>query len=101
MIELGPMAVRFWGVAAPEWDALGGQEATDAIKALVLDKEVRCELTGKRTYDRCVGICYLDGLNGEANWCGSGGRYGDLEQAAVDQGATIRERYRLPEYCAG
>ena len=65
-IEVGSMAIRFWGVAAPEWDAPGGQEATDAITALVLDKEIRCELTGKQTYDRCVGICYLNGMNVEA-----------------------------------
>jgi endonuclease YncB( thermonuclease family) len=55
----GGMAIRFWGIGAPESDAPGGTEATDAIKALVLGREVRCELTGKRTDDRCVGVCYL------------------------------------------
>jgi hypothetical protein len=57
------MTIRFCGVAAPEWDAPGGQEATDAIKDIVLGKQVRCELTGKQTYDRCVGVCYLNGIN--------------------------------------
>ena len=108
-IELGSMAIRFWGIAAPEWDAPGGQEATDAIKDMVLGKQVRCELTGKKTYDRCVGVCYLNGINieeelvriGLARDCPrfSGGRYREVEQAAADQGATIRETYRLPGYC--
>ena len=27
---------------------------------MVLDRELRCELDGERTHDRCVGVCYLD-----------------------------------------
>lgn len=87
----------------------GGQEAADAIKDMVLGKQVRCELTGKQTYDRCVGVCYIDGTNieeelvriGLARDCPrfSGGRYREVEQAAADQGATIRETFRLPGYC--
>src|ERR687897_3547811 len=38
------------GVAAPEWDAPGGQEATDAIQDMVLGKQVRCELTGASAF---------------------------------------------------
>jgi Staphylococcal nuclease homologue len=58
------------------------------------------------TYDRCVGVCYLNGINieeelvriGLARDCPrfSGKRYREVEQAAADQGATIRETYRLP-----
>ena len=109
-IEVGPMAIRLNGLAAPEWDAPGGEEATDAMKALVLGKAVRCELDGSATYDRCAAICYLEGADisealvakGLARDCPrySGGRYDEIEQAAVDQGATIRETYRLPGYCA-
>ena len=55
-IELGPMAIRFWGVAAPEWDAPGGQEATDAIKDMVLGKQVRC--TASPRYARLRRILY-------------------------------------------
>ncbi len=29
---------------------------------MVLRKQLRCELTGKKTYDRCVGVRYLDGM---------------------------------------
>jgi endonuclease YncB( thermonuclease family) len=28
---------------------------------MVLGLELRCDLDGQRTYDRCVGICYLEG----------------------------------------
>jgi endonuclease YncB( thermonuclease family) len=76
---------------------------------MVLRKQVRCELTGKKTYDRCVGACYLDGMKieedlvriGLARHCPSifwrsvpRGRTG-----GSGQGATIRKAYRLPGYC--
>jgi micrococcal nuclease len=60
-IELGSMAIRLQGLAAPEWDEPGGNEARKAMIKLVHGKEVRCELDGTRTYDRCARICYLDG----------------------------------------
>ena len=95
-IELGALAIRLNGLAAPEWDAPGGQEATDAMKALVLGKSVMCDLDGDRTYDRCVAICTLEGADisetlvqqGLARDCPrfSGGRYREMEQAAVDRG---------------
>ena len=110
-IELGTLAIRLNGLAAPEWDAPGGQEATDAMKALVLGKSVTCELDGDRTYDRCVAICHLEGADisatlvrqGLARDCPrfSGGRYREIEQAAVDRGAMIREIYRLPGIARG
>jgi endonuclease YncB( thermonuclease family) len=62
-IELGSMAIRFEGIAAPEWNEPGAAAATAAIKVLVLGKGVRCELTGKPTYDRCVAVCYLNGVD--------------------------------------
>jgi hypothetical protein len=39
-IELGAMAIRLQGLAAPEWDAPNGEAATDAMRALVLGKVV-------------------------------------------------------------
>src|SRR5690606_8535109 len=108
-IELGSMAIRFEGIAAPEGREPGGDEATEAIEALVLGKEVRCELTGKRTYDRCVAVCYLDGADieavmvrqGFARDCPrySGGRHAEAEHQAAAAGATIRQTYQLPGYC--
>jgi endonuclease YncB( thermonuclease family) len=52
-IELGAMAIRLNGLAAPEWDAPGGFEATAAMRDLVLGKVITCELDGEATYDRC------------------------------------------------
>jgi micrococcal nuclease len=100
-IELGSMAIRFEGIAAPEGSEPGGAEATEAIEALVLGKELRCELTGKRTYDRCVAVCYLNGAdvealmvrNGFARDCPrfSGGRHADAEcQAAAEGYCRVR-----------
>jgi endonuclease YncB( thermonuclease family) len=108
-IELRSMAIRFQGIAAPEWGEPGSAEATEAIEMLVLGKEVRCELTGKRTYDRCVAVCYLNGVdlealmvrNGFARDCPrySGGRHAEAERHAADEGAAIGRVYPLPGYC--
>ena len=59
------------------------------MRALVLGKEVVCELDGDRTYDRCAAICTLDGADiaaemvrlGLARDCErfSGGRYEAVE----------------------
>lgn len=98
------MAIRFEGIAAPEGSEPGGAEAAAAIEALVLGKEeVRCELTGKRTYDRCVAVCYLDGADIEAIMVRvgfaldcprySGGRHAEAERRAAAEGATIGEVY--------
>jgi micrococcal nuclease len=66
-IEFGAMAIRLQGLAAPEWNEPGGTEAREAMLELVHGRTVRCELDGTRTYDRCVGICYLDSQDiGEA-----------------------------------
>lgn len=102
-------AIRLQGLAAPESDALGGPEATAAMRRMVDGRTVRCELDGERTYDRCVGICYLGELDiaeelvrmGLARDCPrfSGGRYADAERAAEVDGASIRESYLLPGYC--
>jgi Staphylococcal nuclease homologue len=49
-----------WGGTEPEGPR-GGAQATSAMRAMVLGRELRCELDGERTHDRCVGICYLEG----------------------------------------
>jgi micrococcal nuclease len=69
----------------------------------------RCELDGDRTYDRCVGICYLQGEEmsdimvhrGLARDCPrfSRGRYAEAESQAAAAGAAIGRIYTLPEYC--
>jgi micrococcal nuclease len=108
-IELGVTAIRLSGLAAPEWDASGGFEATAAMRELVLGKVVTCELDGEATYDRRAAICHLNGTDiseemvrmGLARECQrySGGRYRAAEEQAADGGARIRATYSLPGYC--
>ena len=103
------MPIRLNGLAAPEWDEPGGQAATRAMVELVDGRNLRCELDGERTGDRCVGVCYLEGVDiaaemvaaGLARDCPrySGGRYRDAELKAAAAGATIGQTYPLPGYC--
>lgn len=72
------------------------------MRQLVDSRELRCELNGDRTYDRCVGICYLDGADIAAELVRpgcprySGGRYAEAERRTAAEGATIRDAYRFP-----
>lgn len=94
--------VRLSGVAAPERDETGGPEATAFMKHLVNGKTVRCDLNGEKTYDRLVGICYVNAIDvgeaviraGLARDCPrySGGRYASEEQP---QAASLP----FPGYC--
>ena len=109
-IELGPIAVRLQGIAAPEVNEPGGDIATDAIRDLVLGKDLRCDRTGDRSYDRVIGVCFLeDGrdvgeimvFQGHARDCRrfSRGRYADAEKHARTMGHNLSQIYALPEYC--
>lgn len=62
-VEVAGVPIRLQGVAAPEWDEPGGPEVTAALREAVAGRELRCELTGERIYDRCVGVCELDGAD--------------------------------------
>jgi endonuclease YncB( thermonuclease family) len=94
--------VRLQGVAAPELGEPGGHHAKVAMQQLVRDG-VTCELTGERTWDREVGVCYdSPGQDigaaiiaaGLARDCArySGGRYASVETAES-------RRLPLPGYC--
>jgi micrococcal nuclease len=108
-IVVGSMPIRLNGLAAPEWDEPGGDAAMDAMLELVEGRTLRCELNGERTHDRCVGVCYLEGVDisaamvaaGVARDCPrfSGGRYQQAEAQAAAAGARIGRTYRLPGYC--
>ena len=75
---------------------------------LAQGRKVRCDLDGTRTYDRCAGICYLDGADiseamvhrGVARACPrfSDGRYAEAERQAAAEGAAIGRVYTLPGY---
>ena len=109
-IELGPIAIRLQGIAAPEREEPGGAIATDAMRDLVLGKDLRCDLTGDRSYDRVIGVCFLDDgrdigevmvFEGHARDCYrfSRGRYADAERHARTMGHDLSQKYALPEYC--
>ena len=102
-IEVGEVPIRLNGVSAPELDEQLGKRSKLFMRELVLGQLVRCELNGKKSYDRFIGTCYLNSNDigalvikaGLALDCPrySGGRYGDFERPGA------RERIKLPKYC--
>lgn len=60
-IEVDNVAIRLQGLHAPELDEVGGPEAATFMVDLVMDQELACDLTGERSYDRLIGVCYLKG----------------------------------------
>lgn len=101
-IELAGVAVRLNGVAAPELDEPVGQEAKRYMHELVAGETVRCDLNGERSYDRVIGVCFIDGEDigemiinaGLARDCPrfSGGRYDAFNTEAS-------RKLPLPGYC--
>jgi micrococcal nuclease len=95
--------VRLNGLDGPEVSTRIGREARAFMTRLVRGQSVTCQLNGERTYDRWVGVCFLDGqdigaiavANGHALDCRrySGGRYRDLETPAA------RSRIGRARYC--
>ncbi|TMV10404.1 thermonuclease family protein [Ruegeria sediminis] len=95
--------VRLQGVDAPELGTSAGRDARRWMVNFLRDKAVECKLTGERTYDRYVGVCYVDGQDigaavitaGYALDCArySGGRYRQYETPAA------RSRLRRAPYC--
>ena len=101
-IEVTDVPVRLNGVAAPELGEAFGREAKKFMVQLVAGKALRCELNGERSYDRVIGVCFLDGEDigaliiaaGLARDCPrySGGRYDAFNTA-------VSNRLPLPGYC--
>ena len=99
--------VRLNGIDAPENSTRAGRNATNFMKRLLRGETVACSLNGQKTYDRWVGVCYIevDGqwsdigaivvANGHALDCRrySGGRYRSLEPSGA------RQRLRQARYC--
>ena len=96
-------AVRLNGVDAPELKTRSGQDGKRWMVNYLRDKQVHCDLSGERTYDRWVGVCFADGRDigaaviaaGLALDCRrySGGRYRYLETPAA------KSRIRRATYC--
>jgi len=101
-IEVAGIAIRLQGLHAPELGEPGGYSARVFMLDLVEKKEIRCVLTGERSYNRIIGVCYLDGLDiaaqlvqaGLGRDCPrySGGKYRHLESHSAIE-------IHLPNYC--
>lgn len=102
-IEVGKVPIRLNGVSAPEMKEPFGPQSKAFMVDLVMGKRVRCELNGRKTYDRLVGVCFVNGKDigaavieaGLALDCPrySGGRYMAVETQ------NARSRIKLPRYC--
>lgn len=73
--------VRLNGLDGPETSTRVGREARAFMIRLVQGETVTCQLNGERSYDRWVGICFLDGQ--------------DIAAIAVMNGHALDSR-RLP-----
>lgn len=60
-IEVGPVAIRLANLDCAELGTAEGHLAKRRMRALVADRQVHCELTGERSFDRQVGTCVLAG----------------------------------------
>ena len=90
-IEVGPIAIRLMGVAAPELEEPLGRRAKDFMFGVVFSKSIQCELNGEKSYDRFVASCSIEGNDigtalisaGLALDCPrvNGGRYASVEKA--------------------
>jgi micrococcal nuclease len=100
--DSGTVTVRLQGIAAPEDNQPGGQEATAFLEQYAEGEPVRCTLDGTKFRKDVVGICYVAGRDiaaaviraGLARDCPafSGGRYWPIERPAA-------QKLVLPDYC--
>lgn len=101
-VEVAGVRVRLNGVAAPERSEPGGNEATDALRAIVAGQTVRCALSGQTSHKRQVGVCWVRTLDigaaiiatGRARDCP---RYSDGRYSAVERPEA--RSLPLPAYC--
>ena len=95
--------IRLNGVSAPELSEEGGNEAKQAMQKILENKTIKCSLSGRKSYERYIGVCWIGAvdvgallvLQGFARDCFrySGGRYSALEPGPP--------RYPpLPQYCS-
>ena len=101
-LRLDGYAIRLEGVDAEELTEPNGYRAKAGLQSLIRGS-VTCTVTGEKTYDRYVAVCFSNGVNlnaemirlGYALDCKrySGGKYRSLEPL------RIRERLIQKPYC--
>mgnify|MGYP001158051477 CR=1 FL=1 len=94
--------IRLNGVSAPELSEEGGDEAKQAMQKILANKTIKCSLSGRKSYERYIGVCWIGAvdvgallvLQGFARDCFrySGGRYSALEPGPA-------QYLPLPQYC--
>jgi len=55
--------VRLQGVDAPELNTRSGKDARRWMVNYLAGKSVKCRLTGERSYDRWIGVCFAEGVD--------------------------------------
>ncbi len=102
-IEVENIPIRLNGVSAPELDEPLGPESKAFMHELVIGQSVHCELNGEKTYDRFVGVCFLNNKDigisiieaGLAIDCPKFSSGGYAEYETVEARRVIG----LPKYC--
>lgn len=102
-IILNQIPIRLNGVDGPEVTTSQGREARRWMVDYLSGKTLQCALSGRRSHDRYIGICYAAGQDigaaaikaGHALDCErfSNGRYRAFETASA------REEIQSAEYC--
>jgi hypothetical protein len=59
-IEVGGMPIRFANVDCAEAGTPAGDRATAALRRMAAGRTVRCQLIGRRSFDREIGRCALE-----------------------------------------
>lgn len=102
-IVVGDQPIRLNGLHAPETNTNKGRESSALMSELALDKDAACWLSGRRTFDRLEGVCFVEGRDIGAAIVSAGlgrdcpafsdGRYADIELTQA------RLAMELPGYC--
>ena len=97
------LKIRLNGLAAPELDETGGQDAKQAMQILLKNQMVRCSLSGKKSYQRYIGTCWIGArdiaalliMKGKARDCP---RYSERRYSVLETSES--KNLILPEYCS-
>lgn len=104
-IIIARVHVRLKGIAAPELHDPGGKQSADALRKMIAQNIVRCDLTGETNKERKVGYCSIGALDLNAAMVKSGNalscpRYSDRYVGLEPSSGLVQQtRYRLPNYC--
>ncbi len=102
-IVVNGVPIRLEGLHAPETSTSLGRLAKSYMNELVMGRQVDCWLAGEMSYDRQIGVCFVDGTDlaeriiegglGADCPAHSGGRYASLPTD------PLFTRESLPGYC--